>query len=636
MHRHWPFLLLLVGCQEYSLFDEPKDDAGPTPDTDVGYGLCSFPLAPRTTDTLPTCGAYNVGGFTPWVEFHAARGYSSTALPAVADLDGDGIPEIIANVVPGLGVLGKGELWAIHGDGSGELWKVANANIGYGSSPSVGDIDGDGDPEIIVVRAPNSQNPIGNSSTYKLVAYDHEGNELWVSAAYTKNNFDYATAPIISDMDHDGAVEIIAGRVIFHADGTERGKGRKGRGSSGLLPGNASESSVPAVADLDLDGTEEVIVGNAMYSPDGDLVWEDTRPGATDGMIGIGNLDDDPEGEFIVSTGATVRAHDTDGTKIWGPYTLDGANIVSPSAIGDIDNDGYAEVVVAGGNQIVALNHDGTVLWTQGVQDESGATGASLFDFDGDGIQEVVYVDEIRVYAFNGSDGVPKFVSDEHASPTMMDYPVIADVDADGSAEIVVVHSGYAPPGGGRIAAVTVYGAGDGRWAPTRKVWNQHAYSIDNVRDDLTIPTTAVQGFTTHNSWHSATDDALYDQEDFFDLQVEIKQTCDLQCDLGAFFVAVQPINRSPDLTVAPGVALTLYGVRGSRLEVLDTQSTGSEVLPGYLGEPIIFQVNADRVRTLDAIRVVIDDTGNGSGWGAIAECVEDDNSWQIQGPFCN
>src|SRR5690606_16751416 len=120
------------------------------------------------------------------------------------------------------------------------------------------------------------------------------------------------------------------------------------------------------------------------------------------------------------------------------------ANILSVPAIDDLDGDGMPEIVVAGGSQVVVFHHDGQVFWTHDeVHDVSGATGASIFDFDADGNKEVVYIDEVAVYAFDGRNGNVLFRSDAHASNTLFDYPVIADVDADGSAEIVVAHNFY-------------------------------------------------------------------------------------------------------------------------------------------------------------------------------------------------
>ena len=80
-----------------------------------------------------------------------------------------------------------------------------------------------------------------------------DGDKLWESDTFDNDDFDYATAPIISDMNHDGSPEVVVGRVILNPDGTLRGKGNRGRGSWGKLPGpggGLSEASVPAVTDL--------------------------------------------------------------------------------------------------------------------------------------------------------------------------------------------------------------------------------------------------------------------------------------------------------------------------------------------------------------------------------------------------
>ena len=56
--------------------------------------------------------------------------------------------------------------------------------------------------------------------------------------------------------------------------------------------------------------------------------------------------------------------------------------------------------------------------------------------------------------------------------------PVIADVDADGEAEIVISCGGN----------TVVYTSNQTPWMPTRKVWNSLHYSPTFVNDDLTIP----------------------------------------------------------------------------------------------------------------------------------------------------
>jgi hypothetical protein len=69
-------------------------------------------------------------------------------------------------------------------------------------------------------------------------------------------------------------------------------------------------------------------------------------------------------------------------------------------------------------------------------------------------------------------------------SQTLAEYPIVADVDNDGSAEIVVVSNAYGPPS----PTVQVIHDRDDRWVPARRIWNQHTYHVTNVREDGTIP----------------------------------------------------------------------------------------------------------------------------------------------------
>jgi len=630
----YPLLIasLLAACSEYDLTrggDEEGpgavDSADPVDGGDGGEPEpepeeCDLSAPdPRLVGGSDEC-EYEIGGFTPIAARTYGSGEHSMASPVVADLDLDGMPEVIANVTSLLGFIGR--LVVYRGDSSQQVWDVADSDLGYGSSMAVGDLDGDGYPEIVTVK--EYEHSLFADGDYTVKVYDRNGQAVWESEHFVGLDFDYATAPSISDMDHDGSPEVVAGRVILNADGTTRGVGAYGRGSYGVVEVGGwtiTESSISAVADLDLNGIEEVIVGNAFYTPDGGFINAD--PAAEDGMVAIANLDDDPEGEVVLSTYNSIRALDTDMSTLWGPLTIQSANILSPPAIDDIDGDGYPEIIVAGGNWLYALNHDGGELWRSRVTDMSGASGASIFDFEADGIPEVVYIDEVQLVAYDGLTGAVRFQSDAHASATMMEYPVIADVDADGHADIIVPHNGHS-------SALTVYKDINNSWAPTRKVWNQHPYSITNINDDLSIPQEAVPNFTVHNSWHSAFDEetsALLEA----DLTGEIVDVCAL-CDEGVVVVWGWLVNRTLD-PLAPGVPVSLYARGAGGDTWLVAVETTETVEAGWTGEILEFELDLADVEGAEALWMVVDDAGDGVG--IIEECAEENNGVLWAGPFC-
>ncbi len=623
MKRTLILCALLAACSDYKLSGDGGGNGGGSGTDDTGgtpgggpEGACDPELFPaERVGTDDGCPTEPKGGFTPIEEWVGGSGYGCLSQPLVADLDADGNPEVILTLVNLLGT--KGWLTVLDGQTGVTKWQTSTDNFAYGSPPAVADIDHDGKGEIIAVR--EYQSGLLGDGEYAVARFEDDGTETWESEHFTKYSFDWATAPTISDMNHDGTAEIVVGRVILTINGDTRGEGEYGRGSYGQAI-SISESSVPAVVDLDLDGSEEIIVGDARYDLDGNAIWTDTSQ--EDAMIGVANLDDDPEGEIVAISYDTIRAVDTDGSIMWGPTEVPSANILATPAIGDLDDDGYPEIVTAGGNKLVVFNHDGTELWTASITDKSGASGASIFDFEGDGIPEVVYIDEVEMIAFEGTTGRIKFYDSDHASGTMFDYPTVADVDADGHAEILVCHNGMS-------YAVTAFGDADNSWAPVRKLWNQHAYSINNINDDLSVPVTATPAFTTHNTWHSAI--ALDGALPQLDLQSEVLDVCTDDCDEGVVWVTARETSRGlEDVTV--DTTMTLYAEFESDLVPLDATLVPATLVSGWSSDAVVWEVDAADLVGATAVWVYADDDSAG---GAVDECREDNNGFRFAGPFC-
>ncbi len=626
MVRPAVLLLLAAGCSEYDLnrgqdgTNKSPEDSG-WPDTlDSGEAEVPADCDPAAwpaeqVGVDDSCVAEPEVGFTPIVEWEYSAGSLAgcLSLPVVGDLDGDGQPEVVVNVTDLFS--SAGTLTVLHGDGSGVLWSDSGASLGYASSPALADLDGDGSAEVLAVREHSSCMWWGEGE-YSVVAWSATGEELWESEHFDCDDFDYATGLAVSDMDHDGSPEIVAGRVVLGADGSTRGTGTRGKGSYG-----ASEVALPAIADVDLDGTEEVIVGDALYSPDGELLLSMVDD---DAMVAVANLDEDPEGEWIAISGDTIRAVDTDGQLLWGPQQVDASASLSVASIGDLDLDGWPEIAIAGRDTLVVANHDGSLLWTASVHDETGATGTTIFDFEGDGFPELVHMDEMQVAVYDGRSGEMKFNTTEHSSNTMFEYPIIADVDGDDQAEIVVCHNGYS-------SVVSVYGDQDNSWAPARKVWNQHAYAISQVNDDLSVPQDAEPAFSTHNTFRSAlaTDGGALAA----DLQGEILEVCTDDCDAGLLWVSFRLLNKGLE-AVDAGASMALYArddAGGSWL--VETVETADAVDSGWSSEGFALQLEAEAVQGADSLWLEVDDDGTGTG--ALDECSEANNGFAYDGPLC-
>jgi hypothetical protein len=103
------------------------------------------------------------------------------------------------------------------------------------------------------------------------------------------------------------------------------------------------------------------------------------------------------------------------------------------------------------------------------VSDSSGSAAGTAFDFLGDGTAEAMYGDELTMFVFAGSDG-HVVLSQARPSPTGIEYPVVADIDADGSAELLFVQ---AYPSSGNNRGLLVLQDREQRWVPAREAQQQ-------------------------------------------------------------------------------------------------------------------------------------------------------------------
>ena len=589
-------LLALLACSEYDLSrdaDEQGGDRGADIDPCADDGLAAQPI-----DSDPACELdEQTGSFFPIIEWHLedfldnADSKSIMATPAVGDVSGDGLPDIaVITYDPGI-------LRLISGDGQ-HLWSagVSDGLQGQGGV-AIADLDGDGDLEVVAT-----------TTDMEIVAYDHTGSRIWKSESFADGGWfsdggalnEYCSTPAVADMDGDGRVEVVAGSAIVDGvTGSTHGVGDQGIGA---MEGNVGTTSFPV--DIDLDGQMEVITGNAFYSKTGALK---NLGGDGDGYVAVADFDGDPEGEVVVVRSGTVTVYHHDFSTLWGPVSY-GSSLGGPPTVADFDGDGAPEIGVAGVSVYTVLDTDGSVLWSRGTQDAtSGVTGSSVFDFEGDGVAEVVYADETTLWVFSGPTGDVKLDSIDHASNTWLEYPVIADVDGDGQAEIVVGHNPY--QGGKEYYGITVFGDADESWTGTRSMWNQHAYHITNIDDDGSVPAVADTNWDSYNNFRSG-DLHAGQGAAAPNLVPEILGLCE-ECDEGRVVVWVRVRNEGA--ADATGVELVLSG-RGAELE----STVIAEVEAGMASAAVQFEI---RDADAEDLEVEVDPAGS------VYECDEGDNT---------
>jgi hypothetical protein len=245
---------------------------------------------------------------------------------------------------------------------------------GWYASPAVADLDGDLQPEVIW----GSYDVVAlRGATGALVWRASSGSRVWPGVA-------------VADLTGDGTLEVIVGRsgdqlTVYRADGSTLWARN---------PFGGGEIRTLAVADLENDGAYETIVGRAsggetkqlsVYNADGAL-----RPGwpaRRDGEPGYG----------------------------WGMYN---ENVT----VADLDGDGFKEIIgPTDTHYITALDRNGNQL-----------PASPIYGAGKVWSQVGVHVDhavDLRGYANCGAEHRPNFANSA---------PAIADIDLNGSLEIIV------------------------------------------------------------------------------------------------------------------------------------------------------------------------------------------------------
>jgi hypothetical protein len=414
-----------------------------------------------------------------------------------ADLDGDGLPEMatVQNdyrdnegrivIIKG-GAIGRQNVI-----GFGEKYGTPGSSFGYSACPFAMTTTRDGAGRLqgnIYIVAGTAE-----AKNIYLYRYNSIDNIVEIESSPLQNNL-YGI-PRIADFNNDGRDEVYVGTEVFDANsltfigfgGGEANTGRHLQHDGA----NFSYSTVYAPSNkTDLDSEKYLLCGNQLFTvnpkaaPNGVMLYKTLGETQKDGSALVADLDGDGTNEVVVRD--VQKRLSVFSVKDNTALILNSSMPMSSlPAVGDIDGDGRDEIIGLKDKTYLSAykySPERNILyefWSIRHTDVSAQTGITLFDFNADGINEIVYRDESLLRVINGSgkshitgnDTIKNgqriaynLASVGLKSPTKSERPIVCQALGGGETQIViggVLYGDYKPG----TAKICIFGANTVPWA---------------------------------------------------------------------------------------------------------------------------------------------------------------------------
>jgi hypothetical protein len=432
--------------------------------TDSGVGTTSYTI-------------YRNGGIN-------TTGVWTSGTPIIRTVNGlaPGVYNYTIIAADGLGGTCRDEVWvSVKGNVGSILWSYNMGTSQPHTTPGCGDIDNDGNNEIIIVGYSGNMTCLSQYGTVKwtyifppnffrggisLEDIDQDGyKEILVGSetgkfycinytggvkwSYTPGAF--INFPAIGDIDKDGDIEVL----IASASGKICCLSSTGSWEWEFNSGGAIYSSNVVICDVDNDGNYEALFGAAnnrliCLNSSGSQEWAFPTSNRIESSIAVGDINADGKMECIFGTDdKNFYCVNGTGNQTWcftSGETPESQSTGGP-VLGDVDLDGEIEIVIPTRSRFYCLDNQGNAKWNRSFSVGSfNYVSAALSDFDGDSNSEIIVTRSASNYlvCFNGT-GAPEWNFTIGAGFFYHSEPTIVDIDQDGAVELLV-GSGSAPP----------------------------------------------------------------------------------------------------------------------------------------------------------------------------------------------
>jgi hypothetical protein len=353
----------------------------------------------------------------------------------------------------------------VDADGSGTTFgDFSDLGTYFAPGPAIADVDNDGEVDFIA----GAWNPNADVSALladRLFVFDRDGEPKPGWPVQTR--YSLWSSPSIGDLDGDGLMEIAVGTngsefLVYRSNGTEWSDGDANPATPGVfkaLAGSTYNSGTASIVDLDGIGSNDIVYGAAngnlyAWRPDGsDLPgFPIAHGGPINASVAIGYLDgpSDTELDVVVAVGNNnLYAYTAAGVLRAGfprAHSLSGVSRAPSPALADMNNDGFLDIVAASTNgRMYVIDRFGQVLPPFSAIPFSTLTSSAtesspvVADIDGDGLNDIVIGDDLNsLTAISGTGQIlPGFpiLLDSEVKAT----PAVCDCDGDGMSEIVAM-----------------------------------------------------------------------------------------------------------------------------------------------------------------------------------------------------